>query len=99
MVSSICRLILLSTIRRIGKLTARGNGKHVAPVNCKSESSSKISGDPHVMRMLVIGAGLPGSACAYDWLQNPELKEVRVAGLDTGRRPLFLAPYSGERLI
>jgi len=49
--------------------------------------------------MLVLGAGLQGSACAYDLLQNPEVKEVRLADLHTGHLPHFLAPYSGERLI
>ena len=51
------------------------------------------------MRMLVLGAGLQGSACAYDLLQNPDVKEVRLADLHTGHLPHFLAPYSGERLI
>jgi len=51
------------------------------------------------MRMLVLGAGLQGSACAYDLLQNPEVKEVRLADLHTGHLPQFLAPFSGERLI
>ena len=51
------------------------------------------------MRMLVLGAGLQGSACAYDLLQNPEVKEVRLADLHTGQLAPFLAPYSGKRLI
>ncbi len=51
------------------------------------------------MRMLVLGAGLQGSACAYDLLQNPEVKEVRLADLHTGHLEQFLAPYSGDRLI
>jgi lysine 6-dehydrogenase len=51
------------------------------------------------MRMFVLGAGLQGSACAYDLLQNPEVKEVRLADLHTGHLAQFLAPYSGERLI
>ena len=33
------------------------------------------------MRMLVLGAGLQGSACAYDLLQSPEVTEVRLADL------------------
>jgi len=49
--------------------------------------------------MLVLGAGLQGSACAYDLLQNPEVTEVRLADLHTGHLAQFLAPYSGERLI
>ena len=51
------------------------------------------------MRMLVLGAGLQGSACAYDLLQNPEVKEVRLADLHTDHLAPFLAPYSGKRLI
>jgi lysine 6-dehydrogenase len=49
--------------------------------------------------MLVLGAGLQGSACAYDLLQNPEVKEVRLADLHITHLPEFLAPYSGKRLI
>lgn len=51
------------------------------------------------MRMLVLGAGLQGSACAYDLLQNPEVTEVRLADLHAGHLPEFLAPYSGRRLV
>lgn len=51
------------------------------------------------MRMLVLGAGLQGSACAFDLLQNPEVTEVRLADLHTEHLPEFLAPYSGDRLI
>ena len=49
--------------------------------------------------MLVLGAGLQGSACAYDLLQNDEVTEVRLADIDTGHIAPFLAPYSGTRLI
>jgi lysine 6-dehydrogenase len=51
------------------------------------------------MRMLVLGAGLQGSACAYDLLQNPEVKEVRLADINIQQLPPFLAPYSGPRLL
>lgn len=51
------------------------------------------------MRMLVLGAGLQGSACAYDLLQNEEVTEVRLAGLNISHLREFLAPYSGKRLI
>ncbi len=51
------------------------------------------------MRMLVLGAGLQGSACAYDLLQNPEITEVRLADLHTEHLAEFLHPYSGSRLI
>src|SRR5262245_12940745 len=51
------------------------------------------------MRMLVLGAGLQGSACAFDLLQNPDVREVRLADLTVDHLPPFLAPYSGPRLI
>jgi lysine 6-dehydrogenase len=49
--------------------------------------------------MLVLGAGLQGSACAYDLLQNPDVKDVRLADLHISHLPEFLAPYSGKRLF
>ncbi|MEP6492653.1 MAG: saccharopine dehydrogenase C-terminal domain-containing protein [bacterium] len=51
------------------------------------------------MRMLVLGAGLQGSACAYDLLQDKDVTEVRLADIHIGHLPDFLAPYSGPRLI
>ena len=51
------------------------------------------------MRMLVLGAGLQGSACAFDLLQNPDVREVRLADLHVGQIAPFLAPHSGQRLI
>ncbi len=51
------------------------------------------------MRMLVLGAGLQGSAAAYDLLQNREVTEVRLADLHSDDLPGFLAPYSGSRLL
>jgi lysine 6-dehydrogenase len=50
------------------------------------------------MRMLVLGAGLQGSACAYDLLQNPAVSEVRLADLQVDRLPEFLTPFVGNRL-
>ena len=49
--------------------------------------------------MLVLGAGLQGSACAYDLLQNPDVREVRLADLRPDPLAEFLKPYSGPRLI
>lgn len=49
--------------------------------------------------MLVLGAGLQGSACAYDLLQNDEVTEVRLADLHLAHLTDFLGPYSGKRLI
>jgi lysine 6-dehydrogenase len=51
------------------------------------------------MRMLVLGAGLQGCACAYDLLQHDDVTEVRLADIHLGHLPDFLAPYSGPRLI
>jgi len=51
------------------------------------------------MRMLVLGAGLQGSACAYDLLQQPDVTEVRLADLHLDHLPDFLAPFSGRKLI
>lgn len=51
------------------------------------------------MRMLVLGAGLQGSACAYDLLQNDAITEVRLADRVVDSLPKFLQPYvGGERL-
>lgn len=51
------------------------------------------------MRMLVLGAGLQGSACAFDLLQNPDVQEVRLADLRVDALPAFLSPYLGGRLV
>ncbi|HEY2376483.1 MAG TPA: saccharopine dehydrogenase C-terminal domain-containing protein [Gemmatimonadaceae bacterium] len=51
------------------------------------------------MRMLVLGAGLQGSACAYDLLQDKEVEQVRLADLKINHLPDFLAPHSGRRLL
>ena len=51
------------------------------------------------MRMLVLGAGLQGCACAYDLLLEKEVIEVRIADIHIGHLPEFLAPFSGPRLI
>jgi lysine 6-dehydrogenase len=52
------------------------------------------------MKMLVLGAGLQGSACAYDLLQNPAVQEVRLADRAGTPLPAFLASYSADpRLV
>lgn len=48
------------------------------------------------MKMLVLGAGLQGSACAYDLLQNPAVTEVRLADQRVDRLPAFLQSYIGK---
>ena len=50
------------------------------------------------MRMLVLGAGLQGSACAYDLLQNPAVTGVTIADLRPDHLPRFLEAARDERL-
>jgi len=50
------------------------------------------------MRMLVLGAGLQGSACAYDLLRQPDVERVTLADLDPQRLPAFLKKRIGKRL-
>src|SRR5205809_7548034 len=50
------------------------------------------------MRMLVLGAGLQGSACAYDLLRQPAVERVTIADLEPERIPGFLQPHVGKRL-
>jgi lysine 6-dehydrogenase len=49
------------------------------------------------MRMLVLGAGLQGSACAYDLLAYTD-HDVVLADLNVDSLPAFLQPYLGGRL-
>jgi len=49
------------------------------------------------MRMLVLGAGLQGCACAYDLLAHTD-HDVVLADLNVDSLPPFLAPYVGNRL-
>src|SRR5213594_3474737 len=50
------------------------------------------------MRMLVLGAGLQGSACAYDLLRQPGVERVTIADLKPERIPGFLEAHVGKRL-
>src|SRR2546423_13871189 len=50
------------------------------------------------MRMLVLGAGLQGSACAYDLLQQPGVERVTIADLKPDRIPGALTPHVVKRL-
>jgi hypothetical protein len=52
-----------------------------------------------LMRMLVLGAGLQGSACAFDLLNNASVERVLLADSRTGELPSFLAPLVGDRLV
>lgn len=51
------------------------------------------------MRMLVLGAGLQGSACAYDLLRRPDLERVTLADLHPKRVPAFLKKKNDKRLV
>src|SRR5919106_2232624 len=59
---------------------------------------SPTLGGSCAMRMLVLGAGLQGSACAYDLLQQPDVERVTIADLRIDRLPAFLAAARGKRL-
>lgn len=50
------------------------------------------------MKMMVLGAGLQGCACAYDLLQNPAVGQVTLADLRPDQLPPFLAGDWGGRL-
>jgi len=49
------------------------------------------------MRMLVLGAGLQGSACAYDLLRQPNVDRVTLADLQPGRAASFVKRAGGGR--
>jgi lysine 6-dehydrogenase len=48
------------------------------------------------MRVLVLGGGLQGSACAYDLLQNPGVERVRLADVRADPLSPFLEPYARD---
>jgi len=48
------------------------------------------------MKMLVLGAGLQGSACAFDLLQADDVEVVRIADLNVDRLPAILAPFAAK---
>ncbi len=51
------------------------------------------------MRLLVLGAGLQGTACAFDLLQNHAIEQVLLADVRVDSLPAFLQPHLGARLI
>lgn len=51
------------------------------------------------MRMLVLGAGLQGSACAFDLLQEPTVTQVLLADMQLGTLPPFLRQRTDARLV
>ena len=48
------------------------------------------------MRMLVLGAGLQGSACAYDLLQNPAIERVTLGDVLVDVLPPFLDRFHDD---
>ncbi len=50
------------------------------------------------MRMLVLGAGLQGSACAFDLLNTPAVERVLLADVRVDAVAPFLQPFIGGRL-
>src|SRR3989442_15891394 len=56
------------------------------------------AGGSVAMRMLVLGPGVQGSACAYDLLQQREVERVTLAPPRPERLPAFLRPLVGPRL-
>ncbi len=50
------------------------------------------------MKLLVLGAGLQGGACAYDLLQSPAVTQVTLADLRPEKLPPFLKRDWGGRL-
>src|SRR5437868_4467765 len=50
------------------------------------------------MKFVVLGAGLQGSACAFDLLRSDTTTEVRLADREFSRLPDFLRPHVGQRL-
>lgn len=51
------------------------------------------------MRMLVLGAGLQGSACAFDLLNNPAVARVTLADVQVHALPPFLQARADARLV
>ncbi|MES2123539.1 MAG: saccharopine dehydrogenase C-terminal domain-containing protein [Gemmatimonadota bacterium] len=50
------------------------------------------------MKMLVLGAGLQGCACAFDLLHDPEVTQVTLADLEPQRMARFLTALNDPRL-
>ncbi len=51
------------------------------------------------MRMLVLGAGLQGTACTFDLLAEPSVTSVTLADVRVGTLPSFLQGDHGARLM
>jgi lysine 6-dehydrogenase len=79
---------------RAGKRLTRVSAHASLPRRPRGRRST-IAKD-ELMRMLVMGAGLQGSACAYDLLQNAAVTEVVIADVRTDALPPFLEKLRGD---
>ena len=50
------------------------------------------------MKMLVLGGGLQGSACAYDLLRSGSVESVTIADIAPDKLPAWLVKAGGSRL-
>jgi lysine 6-dehydrogenase len=50
------------------------------------------------MRMLVLGAGLQGSACAFDLVQQERVSQVTLADIQPERAAGFVKTFAGKKL-
>lgn len=50
------------------------------------------------MKILVLGGGAQGSACAFDLARSDDVEAVTVADMEVDRPPSFLLPLLGDRL-
>jgi lysine 6-dehydrogenase len=63
-----------------------------------AEGDDVLSRSGVLMKLLVLGAGLQGCACAYDLLQSSAVTQVTLADLRPEKLPRFLARDWGGRL-
>ena len=64
----------------------------------RRDSDLTLISDQSFVRLLVLGSGLQGSACAYDLLQDSDVESVALADVRVPDPAPFLAEYVGERL-
>src|SRR5437868_5164805 len=69
-----------------------------APPGCPPRSVPTGAYEALGMKMLVLGAGLQGSACAFELLQGAGVGRVTLADLPGTPLAPFLVPFAGDRL-
>lgn len=84
-----------------------GSGRSIANIcdsgkagkrKCRRERTQVFKKGARGMRMVVLGAGRQGSACAFDLLRHTDA-EVVLADRRTDLLPEFLRPFLGDRLL